>query len=227
MAARYADEAEEADHLLSPIAPADERDPSRERSTDASTQSGSVSAASASIETADATDSVCSNTTGGSSRSLSLHAGVSDGGSHVSSQPPMGEVRPGDRSRAASTLSNRSGTATHASSLHPSHKTHGTPSSSITSSYPSNPSDGPSKFSTATSVDTQERRQMNEYRAEVEALVRRVVPDEIDNVDDIMVQFSGREEELIETLRSMQEKSIAQRARGRATQCQGGGGKEG
>lgn len=54
---------------------------------------------------------------------------------------------------------------------------------------------------------------MNEFRAEVEALVRRVVPDEIDNVDDIMVQFSGREEELIETLRSMQEKSIAQRAR--------------
>lgn len=54
---------------------------------------------------------------------------------------------------------------------------------------------------------------MNAYRAEVEALVRRVVPDEMDNVDDIMVQFSGREEELIETLRSMQEKSIAQRAR--------------
>ena len=39
------------------------------------------------------------------------------------------------------------------------------------------------------------------------------MPDEIDNVDDIMVQFSGREEELIETLRAMQEKSIAQRAR--------------
>lgn len=58
-----------------------------------------------------------------------------------------------------------------------------------------------------------EVRQQKAYRAEVEALVRRVVPDEIDNVDDIMVQFSGREEELIETLRAMQEKSIAQRAR--------------
>ena len=58
-----------------------------------------------------------------------------------------------------------------------------------------------------------EARQQKAYRAEVEALVRRVVPDEIDNVDDIMVQFSGREEELIETLRAMQEKSIAQRAR--------------
>jgi hypothetical protein len=47
----------------------------------------------------------------------------------------------------------------------------------------------------------------------VESLVRRVVPDEIDNIDDIMEQFAGREEELIETLRVMQEKSIAQRAR--------------
>jgi hypothetical protein len=54
---------------------------------------------------------------------------------------------------------------------------------------------------------------MNAYRAEVEALVRRVVPDELSNVDDILIQFSGREQELIETLRAMQEKSIAQRAR--------------
>lgn len=51
------------------------------------------------------------------------------------------------------------------------------------------------------------------YRAEVEALVQRVVPDEIDNIDDIMVQFSGREEELIETLKAMQEKSLSQYAR--------------
>ena len=63
---------------------------------------------------------------------------------------------------------------------------------------------------------------MNAYRAEVEALIRRVVPDEIENVDDIMVQFSGREEELIETLRAMQEKSIAHH--GRAAFCQEWGG---
>jgi len=68
-------------------------------------------------------------------------------------------------------------------------------------------------ISAMSSEEEREKRQMNAYRAEVEALVRRVVPDEIDNVDDIMVQFSGREEELIETLRAMQEKSIAQRAR--------------
>lgn len=52
-----------------------------------------------------------------------------------------------------------------------------------------------------------------ELRAEVEALVRRVVPDEIDNVDEMMVQFRGREEELVETLRTMQERSIAARQR--------------
>jgi len=52
-----------------------------------------------------------------------------------------------------------------------------------------------------------------EMRAEVEALVRRVVPDEIDNVDEMMSQFRGREEELVETLRTMQERSIAARQR--------------
>lgn len=52
-----------------------------------------------------------------------------------------------------------------------------------------------------------------EIRAEVEALVRRVVPDEIENVDEMMHQFRGREEELVETLRTMQERSIAARQR--------------
>ena len=52
-----------------------------------------------------------------------------------------------------------------------------------------------------------------EIRAEVEALVRRVVPEEIDNVDEMMLQFKGREEELVETLRTMQERAIAQKAR--------------
>jgi hypothetical protein len=58
-----------------------------------------------------------------------------------------------------------------------------------------------------------DKQRISAFRAEVEALVRRVVPDEIDNVDAIMIQFSGREEELIATLRGMQEKTIAQRAK--------------
>lgn len=52
-----------------------------------------------------------------------------------------------------------------------------------------------------------------EYREEIEALVRRVVPEEIDNIDEMMAQFAGREEELVETLRTMQERAIAQKAR--------------
>jgi len=87
-----------------------------------------------------------------------------------------------------------------------------THASSITSSYVSRSGISSSMVSNTSSLSN-EKQQMNMYRAEVEALVRRVVPDEIDNIDDIMVQFSGREEELIETLKAMQEKSIAQRAR--------------
>jgi hypothetical protein len=34
-----------------------------------------------------------------------------------------------------------------------------------------------------------------------------------DNIDEMMIQFEGREEELIETLKTMQERSIAQRNR--------------
>ena len=56
-------------------------------------------------------------------------------------------------------------------------------------------------------------RKRAEMRAEVESLVRRVVPDEIENIDEMMSQFLGREEELVETLRTMQERSIAARQR--------------
>eukprot|EP00804_Cyclotella_cryptica_P000082 CCRYP_013719-RB/>CCRYP_013719-RB protein AED:0.11 eAED:0.11 QI:361/0.85/0.87/1/0.85/0.87/8/538/917 len=50
-------------------------------------------------------------------------------------------------------------------------------------------------------------------KAEVEALVLSIVPDEIDNVDEMLLQFSGREDELIESLRIMQDRSIAQNER--------------
>lgn len=65
--------------------------------------------------------------------------------------------------------------------------------------------------SQASSPSKAQRRQ--EIRAEVEDLVRRVVPEEIQNVDEMMVQFRGREEELIETLRTMEERAVAQKAR--------------
>jgi hypothetical protein len=61
--------------------------------------------------------------------------------------------------------------------------------------------------------DSRNHQSKEEIRAEVETLVKRVVPDEIDNIDEMMVQFEGREDELIETLRTMHERNVAQRAR--------------
>ncbi len=65
--------------------------------------------------------------------------------------------------------------------------------------------------SVSSSASKSKRRQ--EMRQEVEDLVRRVVPEEIQNVDEMMSQFRGREEELIETLRTMEERAVAQKAR--------------
>lgn len=70
------------------------------------------------------------------------------------------------------------------------------------------PVDSESYASTASKV-----KKRQELRAEVEELVQRVVPEEIQNVDEMMQQFRGREEELIETLRTMEERAVAQKAR--------------
>lgn len=72
---------------------------------------------------------------------------------------------------------------------------------------------GEPSVATSLSDDPSKAQRRAELRAEVEALVRRVVPEEIDNVDEMMTQFKGREEELVETLRTMQERSVAQKAR--------------
>ena len=44
-------------------------------------------------------------------------------------------------------------------------------------------------------------------RAQIEQLVNEVVPDEAENVSEMMIQFRGREEELIETLETMKRQS--------------------
>jgi hypothetical protein len=67
--------------------------------------------------------------------------------------------------------------------------------------------------STSVSESASKAQKRDEIRQEVEALVRRVVPEELDNVDEMMQQFKGREEELVETLRTMQERAVAQKAR--------------
>lgn len=68
-------------------------------------------------------------------------------------------------------------------------------------------------IATGESANVSNHRGQEEIRAEVEALVRRVVPEEADNINEMMTQFKGREEELVETLRRMQERAIASRAR--------------
>lgn len=70
-----------------------------------------------------------------------------------------------------------------------------------------------SAASPSVSTNVSDTLKRAEIRAEVEALVHRVVPEEIDNVDEMMMQFQGREEELVETLRTMQERTIAARQR--------------
>eukprot|EP00980_Cylindrotheca_fusiformis_P030859 scaffold25535_cov117-Cylindrotheca_fusiformis.AAC.2 len=70
-------------------------------------------------------------------------------------------------------------------------------------------------FTTGTTTDSnsQSNRKLEEIRKEVEELVQQVVPEEQNNVDEMMLQFQGREEELVETLRSMQERQVVQKAR--------------
>jgi hypothetical protein len=70
---------------------------------------------------------------------------------------------------------------------------------------------GVSESSVTTTTEQLEERA--EYRAQVDALVRLVLPDERDKVDAMMDQFKGREAELVSTLQTMQERSANQRAR--------------
>ncbi|CAJ1945199.1 unnamed protein product [Cylindrotheca closterium] len=60
---------------------------------------------------------------------------------------------------------------------------------------------------------TGERQRRIEYQAQVDALVRIVLPDQTEKVQEMMDQFHGREPELISTLQNMQERSATQRAR--------------
>jgi hypothetical protein len=67
--------------------------------------------------------------------------------------------------------------------------------------------------SSVMSMTSEEVRRRSQYREQVVALVRKTVPDEIDNVDAMLDQFMGREAELINTLQTMYERSSTQRAR--------------
>jgi len=72
---------------------------------------------------------------------------------------------------------------------------------------------GASASGTSATTTTEDREKRAEYHAQVDALVRLVLPDETDKVEAMMEQFKGREAELVSTLQTMQERSANQRAR--------------
>merc|ERR1712194_475914 len=81
---------------------------------------------------------------------------------------------------------------------------------------------GYSDASTASATTaTVEFERRSEYRAQVDSLVRQVLPDETEKVDAMMDQFKGREAELVSTLQTMQERSANQRARGAVHKSKG------
>ena len=49
-----------------------------------------------------------------------------------------------------------------------------------------------------------------EYRSKVQSLIEQIVPEEIDQIDDMISQFKNREDELIETLLAMEKRTVAQ-----------------
>jgi len=69
------------------------------------------------------------------------------------------------------------------------------------------------KASSHLTLSSEEIKRRDQYRKQVEALVKQCVPDEIDNINTMMDQFAGREAELINTLQSMAERTASQRAR--------------
>jgi hypothetical protein len=70
--------------------------------------------------------------------------------------------------------------------------------------------DDPS-LQTSMSLTPEELRRREIYKAQVEELVRKAAPDEIDNISTMMDQFAGREAELINTLQTMYERTASQR----------------
>jgi preprotein translocase subunit SecG len=54
---------------------------------------------------------------------------------------------------------------------------------------------------------------VDDVRAEIEALVRKVVPEETENIVHMIAEFEGNEEDLLKTLRAMKERLVAKKAR--------------
>lgn len=89
----------------------------------------------------------------------------------------------------------------------------GSSAGSIYSGSGTSPTVGSGAIASTNSDSGSRVKKLDELRAEVEMLVAKVVPEEKDNIEEMMMQFRGREEELVETLRTMQEREVALKAR--------------
>ena len=63
-----------------------------------------------------------------------------------------------------------------------------------------------------------------DFRSKVHALIERSVPEEIDQADDMIAQFTGREDELIRTLLAMEKRASAQKQNDRSPSPSSAGG---
>jgi len=55
------------------------------------------------------------------------------------------------------------------------------------------------------------KQSSEKFRAKVHALIERIVPEELEQIDDMISQFKNREDELLDTLLAMQKRSLAQK----------------
>jgi len=65
-----------------------------------------------------------------------------------------------------------------------------------------------SPYRSRSSLDSS--KSLVEIKAEIEELVKIVVPDEQENIDEMLLQFRGREDELLKTLQTMREKEMGE-----------------
>ena len=58
--------------------------------------------------------------------------------------------------------------------------------------------------------NNQQKESPEEFRSRIYDLIERIVPEEIDQIDDMIAEFKNREDELVETLLAMEKRTLAQ-----------------
>jgi len=61
------------------------------------------------------------------------------------------------------------------------------------------------------SATTEQKESPEEFRARIHDMIERIVPEEIDQIDDMIAEFKNRENELVDTLLAMEKRAIAKK----------------